>query len=93
MKVSSLHLAGHHKDGDQRITKDFQAFEEEGFQRTEQDHRLRKDETPLSSLNRDFTDMKMQNNKTKLLNYFRHRRVTFVQQEVKIESCFGGEDS
>ena len=27
----------------------------------------------LSSLGRDFTDTKIQNNKTKLLNYFRHK--------------------
>ena len=40
MKVSSWRLACRHKDGDQRITEDFQASEEEGFQRTEQDHRL-----------------------------------------------------
>ena len=41
MKVSSWHLAGRHKDGDQKITDDFQASEEEGFQWMEHEHRLR----------------------------------------------------
>ena len=41
MKVSSWRLAGRHKDGDQRNIEDFQASAEEGFQRIEQDHRLR----------------------------------------------------
>ena len=40
MKVSSWRVAGRHKDGDQRITENFQVSEEEDFQRTEQDHRL-----------------------------------------------------
>ena len=41
MKVSSWRLAGRHKDGDQRFIEGFHASEEEGFQQTEQDHKLR----------------------------------------------------
>ena len=41
IKVSSWRLAGRHKDGDQRITEDSKASEEEGFQWTEKDRKLR----------------------------------------------------